>query len=86
MEMEKIIKILIEITADRKSDQAKIDADREQMLARMDAKMDANKAKATKKEEMLAEISARMETNLNEICEEIKSGQVEKIHTFCIPV
>jgi hypothetical protein len=37
---------------------AEMKADREQMLARMKAKMDANQAKAAKQEEMLARLDA----------------------------
>jgi hypothetical protein len=33
----------------------------------MNAKMDANQAKASKQDEMLAEISARMDINLNKM-------------------
>jgi hypothetical protein len=40
-------------------------ADRE-VLNEMNAKMDANQAKATKQEEMMAEISARMTINLKQ--------------------
>jgi hypothetical protein len=47
------------------------------MMKEMDAKMDTNRAKATKQEEILAEISARMDTNLNDMREDIKSGQAE---------
>jgi hypothetical protein len=49
----------------------------------MEAKMDANQAKAAKQEEMLAEISARMDTSLHEMREEIKSGQAEMRSTIC---
>jgi hypothetical protein len=58
----------------------------QQLLARMqemDAKMDTNQAKATKQEEMLTEISTRMDANLNEVQEDIKSGQAEMRSTIC---
>jgi hypothetical protein len=59
--------MLAKMKADRKFDQAKADADREQLLVRMEAKMDANQAG----------ISVRMDTNLNEMRKEILSGQAE---------
>jgi hypothetical protein len=75
--------------ADKKADQARLEAkigtnrekdqeDLKGMMEEMNAKMDTNQAKATKQEEMLAEVSSRMDRNLNEMREEIKSGQAER--------
>jgi hypothetical protein len=79
--------------ADRKADQAmlkaKIETNREkdredlkEIMEEMNAKMDTNQAKATKQEKMLAEIRARMDINLNEMLEDIKSGQAEMRSTL----
>jgi hypothetical protein len=48
-----------------------------------EVKMDGNQAKAAKQEEILAQRSARMDKNLNEMREEIKSGQAEIRSTIC---
>jgi DNA repair exonuclease SbcCD ATPase subunit len=92
--MQQIIEMLAEIKADRKADQANAKSNKEAMLVkfkakidenqeRMEAKMDANQAKAAKQEEMLAEISARMNANLKDLKEDIKSGQVQMRSTIC---
>jgi hypothetical protein len=47
------------------------------MTKEMDAKMDTKQVKVTKQEDMLAEISARIYTNLNDMRDDIKSGQAE---------
>jgi hypothetical protein len=60
-----------------------VEADRKIDQKRMEAKMDANQAKATKQEEMLGETSARMDINLNEMRKEIKSAQAEMRSTVC---
>jgi hypothetical protein len=60
------------------------------MLAEMNANMKSNqemmksnKAKAAKEDQIPPEIIARMNTNLNEMREEIKSGQAEMRSTIC---
>jgi hypothetical protein len=72
MNMQQMLERLLPNQEETKADQA-----------RMEAKMDDNQAKAAKEEEMLAEISARMDTNINEMREEIKSGQAEMRSTTC---
>jgi hypothetical protein len=58
MEMQGIIEILAEMKADRKADR--------EALNKMNAKIDANQAKAIKQEEILANISLRMNANLKD--------------------
>jgi hypothetical protein len=74
-----------EMNANQETAEANAKANQEDLLARMeemDAKMDANQSKATKQEEMLAEISTSRDTKLNEIREEITSGQAEMRSVF----
>jgi uncharacterized protein YlxW (UPF0749 family) len=62
---------------------AEISARMDANTKEMNAKVDANQAKATKQEEMLAEIRTGMDTDLNEMREEIKSNQAEMRSTIC---
>jgi hypothetical protein len=64
------------LLANQEKAEAERKADRE-ALNGINAKMDANQAKAAKQEEMLAEMSGTMHTDLNEMREEIKSGQAK---------
>jgi hypothetical protein len=54
-----------------------------EMLARMEAKMDANQGNAAKEEEMLAEIIVRMDGDLKDLKEEIKCDGAETRSTVC---
>jgi hypothetical protein len=63
MEVQQIMKMLIEMKADRK-------ADGEDLLTRLEAKTDANQMKTDNNQE-------RMDVNLKEMREDIKSGQAE---------
>jgi acetyl/propionyl-CoA carboxylase alpha subunit len=73
----------VEIKADRKAYQARMEANKEDMLAEISASMKSN-------EYLLARLEARMEINmekdredLKEMREEIKSVQAEMRSTVC---
>jgi chromosome segregation ATPase len=86
-----------QLLANQEKAEANAKANQEDLLARIEAKMDANQAKAAKQEEMLAEISARMDantkeinatqermnTNLKDLKEDIKSSQAEMRSIIC---
>jgi hypothetical protein len=82
MEIErKMQEMLQQLLAKQEKAEADRIADRE-CKKQMIAKMDTKQAKVTKQEEILPEISARMDTNLNEMREDIKSGQAEMRSTL----